>query len=691
MKDKKPSSRSGHEKGNNPAVRKGPVGKIMSFFYATAVIGAATVILSLLYLRSQALPAVQIVQTSQIYDIQGHLIDSTHAGQNRHVVSLKDISPYLIQATLAIEDHRFYSHFGVDPKGMLRAIWTNLHTMSKQQGASTITQQLARNLYLNHDRTWGRKIKEAVYAIQLELQWSKDQILERYLNQIYFGFSTYGVEAAAQMYFGKSAGELSLAESAMLAGIPKGPKYYSPYFDMDNAVKRQHLILEAMVRHHFITEEEKNQALRERLVIQPPEKDSPAAAPYFRDYVRNVAARLGISEETFDGGGIKVYTTLDLEAQKIAEETVNKYLKDYPDLQAALVSIDPRTGYIKAMVGGRNYGESQFNRAVMGKRQPGSSFKPIVYLAALQNGFTPVTRIVSEPTTFTYDNGRKTYTPNNFGGNYFGPIDMREAIAKSDNVFAVTALMQTGADKVIQLAKRLGIESPLEPLPSMALGTFPVSPLEMASAFGVIANQGIRIEPTAILRIEDAGGKVLYEAHPRSERILQASYTYVLTNMMESVFDRGGTGSRVANTLKRPAAGKTGTTDTDAWMVGFTPELATAVWIGYDRGRKISPAESHLATPIFAEYTESALQSIPPKLFPIPNGVVSVYIDPATGKLAHGECPEPRLETFIAGTEPKEYCTEHGEAVKGWEENENGRGSNINRSWWEDLKRWWNE
>jgi membrane carboxypeptidase/penicillin-binding protein len=342
------------------------------------------------------------------------------------------------------------------------------------------------------------------------------------------------------------------------------------------------------------------------------------------------------------------------------------------------------------MVGGRDYENNQYNRAAVGKRQPGSSFKPFVYLTALQQDVTPVTRITSEPTTFTYDNGRKTYTPSNFADHYFGSIDLREAIARSDNIYAVTTIMRVGADNVVNTARKLGVDSPLESLPSLALGTFPVSPLEMASAFGVLADQGTRVEPTAILRIEDANGKVLYQAQPKQEKVVDARYTYVLTNLMESVFDEGGTGNRVANTLKRPVAGKTGTTDTDAWMVGFTPELATAVWVGYDRNRDISPVESHLAAPIFADYTEQTLEPVPPKLFPIPEGVVTVYIDPKTGLLATANCPNPRMESFVEGTEPTEYCTEHGGGAK------NHTDSKVppdkeNRSWWKDLKRWWNE
>lgn len=687
----KSPSRSSARRSTKATTRRWPFGKIVYFFFTASLIGAAALVLTLLYLRSQALPVIKVMQTTQIYDINGQIIDSFYYGQNREVVSLHEISPYLIQATLAIEDHRFYDHYGLDPKGMARAAWVNLRNMSLYQGASTITQQLARNLYLTHERSWERKIKEAIYAVQLELQLSKDQILERYLNQIYYGFSTYGVEAAAKLYFGKKASELTLAESAMLAGIPKGPKYYSPYLDIDNATTRQKNIIEAMYQHGFITKDEREQALKEELQYQPRQTEKAKEASYFRDYVRTIAVdTLGIEEELFDSGGLKVYTTLDLDAQRVAEKIITEKLQDVPEIQAALISIDPRNGYIKAMVGGRDYHANQFNRAVHSKRQPGSAFKPFVYLTALQSGFTPVTRIESQPTTFLYDDGRQTYTPSNFGNRYFGSIDLREAIARSDNVYAVTTLMEVGAEQVMETASHMGISSQMKPLPSLALGTFPVSPMEMASAFGIFANQGVRIEPIAILRIEDARGKILYQVQSTSEQVIDPAFTYVMTHLMESVFDTGGTGSRVASALKRPVAGKTGTTDTDSWIIGYTPELSTAVWIGYDRGRNVTLAESYLAAPIFAEYTEKVLEAVPPKLFAIPDGVVSVYIDPSTGRLSTSDCPESRLESFVMGTEPLEYCTEHGHT-----EEPGSIGSppppQKNSTWWQDLKRWWTE
>ncbi|WP_235680280.1 transglycosylase domain-containing protein [Paenibacillus albicereus] len=653
---------------------------------------------ALLTLRLQALPASSSAEVTQIYDASGNLLDSFHAGQTRESVPLARISPYLVDATIAIEDRRFYGHGGFDVRGMARAALVNLESGRARQGASTITQQLARNLYLTHERTWKRKLKEAAYTAQLEMNLSKEEILGQYFNQIYYGHGAYGIERAAKMYYGKHASELTLAEASMLAGVPKGPKYYSPYLNEANAYRRQKLVLAAMVETGAITAEQAAAARAEKLELQPLQPaGSGGGAPYFRDYVRQTAVdQLGLDEGLISEGGARIYTTLDPAMQQAAEAAVKEGLPSSSQQQAALVAIEPATGYIRAMVGGRDYRTGPFNRA-LARRQPGSSFKPILYLAALENGLTAVTPFTSAPTIFSYDSGRKTYAPRNYHDRYAGgDITMREAIASSDNTYAVNTILRIGADKVVSAARQLGLAGDLQPLPSLALGTYPASPLEMASAFGTLAAGGMRAEPTAILRVEDSKGEVLYRAEPRRSQVSDPAHAYVLTSLMESVFETGGTGSRVSAMIRRPVAGKTGTTADDAWLVGYTPELAAAVWTGYDKGRSLTTAESHRAAPIFASFTERALSGRPARPFPVPDGVVSVAVDPASGLRYGPGCSGWRMELFVAGTEPTGTCD--GSSASGVEAAADAGAAEPaadsaqtgqERGWLGGLSRWW--
>lgn len=638
------------------------VKKFVKFSILSLLCLSFAILLLILYLRSQPLPETFVKQTTTIYASNGEVLDTMHRGENRISVPIQEISPALINATIAIEDRSFREHYGFDWKRLAMAAYVDVINMDMRQGASTITQQLARNLYLTLDKTWERKIKEALLAIQLELNYSKDEILEMYMNQIYYGHSAYGVQAAAQTYFGKDAKNLTVAESAMLAGIPKGPTYYSPFVDFERAKSRQKLILEAMERDGMLTAKEAEQAYAEPIKLKQRTAENIAEqAPYFRDYIANlVKNKYGIDEEKFIHGGLKIHTTLDPVMQKKAEEIIASTLpKDNPNLQAALVAMDPATGHIKAMVGGRDYKTSQYNR-VLGKRQPGSSFKPIMYLAALQNGYTPLTMMKSEPTVFTYDNN-KQYIPSNFGGRYANAmINMREAIKTSDNIYAVKTIDFLSPQKVVEQAKSLGITSPMQAVPSLALGTSPVSPLELNAAYAAIVNKGEAVQPIAITSIEDSEGNILVEEKTEKTRVADPVASALLVNMMQSVFERGGTGYRVANELNRPVAGKTGSTDYDAWLSGFTPQLVATVWVGYDKNQKVDDVkEGYMSKKIWASFMESALKGHPPALFDMPAGVLSVYIDPASGKLATEHCPNPQLFYFASGTEPHDYCTDH--------------------------------
>lgn len=667
---------------------------LVIIFWITFIM-MASILVSLFIIKKQPLPVMNISQSSQLLDRNGALIDYFHIGVNRRSVPLENISDYVKQATLSIEDRRFYSHFGIDVKGLGRAILVNLQTGAKKQGASTITQQLARNLYLSHEKTLERKVKEAYYTIQLELHYSKDEILNLYLNQIYFGHGVYGIEAAAQYFFNKSAEQLSLAESTLLAGIPKGPTYYSPFNDMKNAKNRQQLILQAMVNEGFIDEQQKNEAFAEILHFNDKEqvvvKDN---AGYFEDYVISEAINvLKIDEQILFNGGITIYTTLDMSMQEKAEKIISTDLSVKPELQAALISIDPRNGHIKAMVGGRDYNASQFNRVLSKTRQPGSTFKPIVYLTALEKQTaTPITTYISEPTIFTYDNN-KQYEPHNYSEKYFNEaITLRKAIATSDNIFAVHTILDTGINSVVEMAHRLGITSELEHVPSLALGTSPVSPIELTSAYGVFANEGNYNKPISILKILNKDGKVLYEADYDTKDVITKEEAYVLTSLLEDVFTEGGTAHRVKHLINRPVAGKSGTTAVDAWMVGYTPELSTAVWVGYDKDTLLSVAEAHLAAPIFAKFMEAALQDVPPKYFELPANVKTVFIDPESHLLASSACPSYYVEHFIAGTEPTEYCEPFATNEADLSQPTSQDVEKIyNSRWWNYFKRWISE
>lgn len=664
--------------------RKIPSWRLLSFAAAASLILMLGTVAALI--RYAPLPSASFPQSTQILDADGNVLASMQGGVNRQTVALSQISPNLIHATLATEDRRFYEHSGVDVRGMVRAIWVDVRHLSKEQGASTLTQQLARNLYLSHERTWKRKAKEAWYAAKLEQVYSKDEILEMYLNQIYYGHGAYGAEAAARLYFGKPAKELTLAESAMLAGIPKGPRYYSPHLHYEQAKARQRTVLQAMAATGYIDKRQAEEAAKEPVRLVPLPKDKGHTAPYFVDYVRKLAAQLvPMDERILNEGGLRIMTTLDSRMQKAAEAAVARQMPANSELQAALVAIDPATGHIKAMVGGRDYERNQFNRVFATTRQPGSSFKPILYATALNaRTLTPTTRFMSAPTIFYYDDYRKIYRPSNFNDRYFnGEIGLRQAIKSSDNIYAVNTIMQVGPQEVISMARRLGITSKLNAVPSLALGTFPVSPFEMASAFTAFAGGGVRAEPVAIQRILDRDGSVLYEARPRREAVFDPALAYVMSDLMKSVFDTGGTAHRVSRMLTRPVAGKSGTTQSDAWFVGYTPDLVASVWVGYDRGRAISSSEAHRAAPIFADFTENALAAVAPREFPVPEGVVTVYVDPATGQLASDDCPDKVRETFLAGTEPTETCTLHGGA------SESGEEAHRGHHWWYKVRRWW--
>jgi len=566
--------------------------------------------------------------SSQIYDINGNLITTIHSTENRVPVKLNKIPKNLVNAFVAVEDARFYQHSGIDPRGILRAVWSNITNHGVSEGGSTITQQLAKNAYLTQEQTIKRKIQEAFLALQLERQYTKNEILELYLNQIYFGQGAYGVQAAAQTYFGKNVEDLSLSECAMLAGIPKSPNYYSPLNNFKAANERKAVVLEQMQKYEYLDAATARQANAEeiKLVKHTVSKEATTVGSYFIDYVTQKLIDKYGADAVYKEG-LKIYTTIDLDMQKAAENAMKKlptYRTDDNGIeqpQGALVAIEPHTGYIKAMVGGR--GNDQFNRATMAERQPGSAFKPFVFLAALESNLTPATIIEDSPITIG------DWTPKNYDSKFHGKVTLRATAEHSLNVPTIKLAQQVGVDKPLYYAQQMGISTLVLDGPqndrnlSMALGglTKGVTPLELASAYGVFANSGTYVAPTAIVKIIDRNGKVLEQHAVQEKNIISAKSAYILTDILRGVIIRGtGTGANIG----RPAAGKTGTTSDykDAWFVGYTPDLVASVWIGNDNDgtlRGITGADK--PADIWKAFMSKALSGIPSKDFIKPAGV----------------------------------------------------------------------
>ncbi|BCV23984.1 penicillin-binding protein [Gelria sp. Kuro-4] len=630
---------------------------------------AAVLVLALAfgaYVLFTPLPQAAVPLASRLFDIQGQQVASLYT-QNRVDVPLTDIAPDLRNAVVAIEDYRFYEHFGVDPVAVARAAVRNLRAGRVVEGGSTITQQLAKNLYLTPERTFERKIRELLLTLKLEARYSKEQILRLYLNTIYFGHGAYGAEVAAQTYFGKHARDLTLGEAALLAGLPRSPARYSPYIDPSAALKRRKVVLERMAELGYISAEQARAAENEPLRLVGL-KARTGRAPYFVDYVvRQLEPRYGA--DVLNKGGLNIYTTLDLTVQGAAEAAFRQGLpvsfrdaRGVTQPQGALVALDPRSGAIRALIGGRDFSETQLNRAVA-PRQPGSAFKPFVYLAAMENGYTAASTFMCEPIALPVP-GQPPWTPTDYGSQdyHFRPLTLREALTISDNVVSARLNYELGPAKGVAVAHDLGITSPLTPHLSSVLGTNEVTPLEMAAAFCAFANGGRRVEPLAVLRVEDRYGRVLEENRPRLQQAADARAVYIVTNIMEDVTRPGGTGSAVGRLLNRPVAGKTGTSLGNAWFIGLTPDLVAAVYVGNDEpAHDIYGTGGGLAAPIFATFLTAALASTPPHEFTRPAGIVEAEICTESGLLATQWCPAEtvRREIFIQGTQPWQPCNIH--------------------------------
>jgi penicillin-binding protein 1A len=554
-------------------------------------------------------------ETSYVYDVKGTLLDSVHDEANREVVDFDEINPNLKRAVLAIEDSYYYSHKGINPSGIGRALLANFSAGTTVQGGSTVTMQLVKNLFLTTERTISRKLVEVVLAMRIEQIFEKDEIFELYLNQVYWGHNTYGVETAAQSYFGKSAKDLTLSESAMMAGIIQAPESFSPFKDYQTAKQRQRIVLQRMRDLNWITAEEQAQAKDQTLKLGQITSFRDSQAPYVTDAVlQELKDQFG--EEAMAKGGMRIQTTIDLNMQQVAEETVaDSYYGSfgggaYAD-QIALVAIDPRTHFVKALVGGVDHESSQFNRAVQSRRQPGSAFKPFVYYAAFASGeFTP--NSIINDAAVTYPDGYNYYSPRNYDGSYMGSITLRNALETSRNIPAVKLGQAVGINRLVEIARTLGIKSPMDGVISLPLGAVDLTPLELAGAYSTFANYGWHSDPTLIMQVTDSNGNVILDNTPKPQLVLDPWASAALSDVLRGVISQGtATNAQIG----RPAAGKTGTTDSqrDVWFVGYVPQLATAVWVGNDDYRPLGQGATGggYAAPVWRDFMIRALQDTP--------------------------------------------------------------------------------
>ncbi|MGD9851004.1 MAG: penicillin-binding protein 1A [Nitrospirales bacterium] len=732
----------------------------------------------ILWIATRDLPTFESFQdyhpslVSRVYADNGDIIGQFFI-ERRLYTPIDQIPQTLTQAVIATEDSRFFEHPGLDIVGIGRAAWTNFKKGGRFQGASTITQQLARALFLTPERTYQRKIKELILAIKMEWVLTKDQILEMYLNQIYFGHGAYGVGAASQTYFDKHVSQLTLPEAAFLAGLPKAPNTYSPYRNPELAKARKELVLQRMVESNFLSAE-KAQTAKDTMLTFRQQSLEPIASYFLEEVRQHLVERYG--ETLVYRGGLQVYTTLNIPMQKFAEQAVQKGLReldkrqgwrgpmghvqmtkdlttpeDFPELknphsafinnlyralvtkvttkevsvligntykgtialedmtwarrrlaksndvsnatvkegatppqlfkvgdiievfpkkgnlesgqfvleqtpivEGALTAIDPRTGAILAMVGGYDYNRSQFNRAVIARRQPGSAFKPLIYAAALQQGLTPATLILDAPVVYEDEDLDRVWKPENYEKRFFGTISLREALKHSRNAATVRLLEQIGVPEVVNLSTTLGIQSPMSQDLSLALGSSSVTLQEITSAYGVFGNQGLWLPPYLITHVKNLNGEILEQHFFEPRQAMKQENAYLITNMLMDVI-QSGTG-RLAKSIGRPLAGKTGTTNSynDAWFVGYSPNLATGVWVGFDDVRTLGRLESgaHAALPIWTDFVDEALRDLPVMTFPIPEGVQFAQVDPQTGELPSKTSRLITTEVFRKGTEP---------------------------------------
>jgi len=595
--------------------------------------------------------------------------------EKRRMVIFKEIPRILVDAVVSIEDKRFFQHNGVDVTRLVKAAWVDLKEQRKEQGASTLTMQLVRDLWLEPEKRWKRKIAEAMMTLHLERRWPKEQIFETYANQIYLGrqgsYSVHGFGQAAQWFFAKDLREINLQEAALLAGIVQRPSYFNPFHYPDRARERRNLVLTMMESNGHISAAQRDAAIDAPLGLAQEGHDDGADAPFFTDLVSEELRGRDRSDEA----GSEIFTTLDLNLQRAADEALaaglaqlDKVLPKQPGkgpVQAALIAIDPHTGEIRALSGGRNYANSQLDR-ILAKRPPGSVFKPFVYAAALNTAveggntiLTPASTVEDEPTTFLF--AGKPYTPSNFRQDFYGTVTLREAMAHSLNVAAVKVARTVGYDRVVAMARRAGMNHDIQATPAVALGAYDVTPLEIAGAYTIFANQGRYVKPSLLAQVRNANGTVISTSQPASHQALDPRVAWLMVSMLQEVM-RSGTAAGVRGRgFRLPAGGKTGTSH-DGWFAGFTSQLLCVVWVGYDDYRELKLEGAHSALPIWTDFMKHAALFASyrsGKEFPVADGVTQRQICSESGKLATEFCPSTRGEYFVEGTQPGEACDLH--------------------------------
>lgn len=582
-------------------------------------------------------PKLDIRNANQfyIYDDSNELI--YQGSGNNEWISLDEVSPYFIDAIISTEDKNFYKHFGFDFMRIGKAMLVNIQNGKIVQGASTISQQYVKNMYLDFDKTWKRKYEEALLTLRLEVHYSKDEILEGYINTINFGQGNYGIENASQYYFNKHAKDLSMEEAIMLAGIPKSPSNYNPVSNYKSSIKRAKLISNLMYENKYINEDVLNTLFINEIDIYGKKSENNLnTLMYYQDAVYRELENLdGIPDSLIEHGGIKIYTSLNLEAQRVMEESINNNISDN-GMQIASIIINPSTGGIMALSGGVDYSSSQYNRAISAKRQVGSAIKPILYYAALENGMVSSSTFLSEPTTFMFSDSN-VYSPANFNDKYGNQnITMAAALSYSDNIYAVKTHLFLGEDMLVNTANRMGIKSTLDPLPSLALGTCELSMIDFARAYSTLANEGVKNELSFINKVEDFKGNVLYEKKLDNEMVLNKSYTYILNELMTSTYNSNfvdyntPTVMSVASKISNKYAIKTGSSGTDSWMVGYNKNVLMLVWNGYDDNRELEVRDGSISKNIWVDTVENL--SIEKEWYEMPDNVVGIPLNAITGK-----------------------------------------------------------